>query len=86
MAAVEEHDDQQKTDGDDHREPLLRVLQTFKFAGPRDAIADRQLDILGNELLRFVDRTGKVAVANAELHRNVALSGFVINVRGPGIE
>ena len=71
---VEQNHDQQQADRNDHFKALFCPLQVFELAGPDDAVAYRQLHILGDALLRFGNRAAKIAVADAELHRNVALS------------
>ena len=51
-----------------------------------DAIADRQLDVLGDALLRLGDGAAEIAAAHAEFDRNEALVALVIDVGGAGIE
>ena len=72
--------------GNDHFEPRFGLLQVLELAGPDDAIANRQLHVLGDALLRFGDRTAKIAAADAEFDRDVALSCLVIDIGGAGIE
>ena len=64
----------------------LRLLQPLELAGPLDAVAGRQLDVLGDALLRFRDGAGEVAAAHAELDRHEALVALAKDVGGAGVE
>ena len=79
---IEQQQDQR--DGDRHgdRQPLQRVLEVAELADPFDAIAARDLDLLGHPLLGFEDGAAEVAAAHAELHRDVALLLLAVDVVG----
>src|SRR5262249_7062340 len=70
----------------DQPKPRLGIFKVLKLAGPNQAIAARQLDVLRDPSLRLGDRAAEIAIAHAELHRNVALALLVIDIRGAGIE
>jgi hypothetical protein len=84
--AVEQNHDQQKADRDDHFKAGLRPLEVFELAGPNDAIANRQLYVFADALLRFGNRATKIAIAHTELHGNIAFSRLVIDEGGASIE
>src|SRR6202020_162261 len=83
---VEQHHDQDKGNGQNNREPLLGLLQRIDLSRPIDAIAGWQLHIAVDALLRFLDRTGKIAASDAELDRHKALVFLAKDVRGAGVE
>ena len=84
--AVEQHEDQQQADRHDDRQARLGLLQLLELAGPVDAIAGRQLHVLGDARLRLGDRAAEIAAADAEFDRDEALVALVIDVGGAGIE
>ena len=84
--AVQQHQDQHQADRARRPPAVLGALQVLEFAGPDEAIAGRQFDVLGDPLLRFRDGAAKVAAAHAELDREKALVAFVVDVGGAGIE
>src|SRR5262249_7032857 len=78
--------DETERDRHDHLQAPDRILQIAEFADPLQPRSRRQLYLLGNLLLRLLDRAAEVTVAHAELDGQVALLSFAIDVRRPGDE
>src|SRR5262249_7721620 len=76
---VQQYANEQDRQGDDHLEPRDCVLQVAKLAGPFQSVAWRQLHLLGNLALGVDHGAAKIAAANAELDRDVALLLFAID-------
>jgi hypothetical protein len=64
----------------------LGLLQRFELARVLDAVALGQFDLGGHALLQFGDGAAQVALAHAELDRDVALVALVVDVGGTGVE
>src|SRR5208283_3776828 len=78
--------DHQQTDRDNDRQTRLGLLQFLELAGPDDAVANGELDVMCDPLLRLGYGAAQIATAYAELYRDEALAAFVIDVRSAGIE
>src|SRR5215831_15472884 len=83
---IEQYQDQDQAQGNDDGEALLCLLQGFELAGPFDAIAVRQSNVVGNARLSFGNRTAEIPITDAEFHGDEALVALVINVGCAGIE
>src|SRR5262249_28955635 len=76
----EQESDEGERDGHDDLEPADRILQVAELAHPFDPRARRQLHLLGDLALRLLNRASEIAVADAELDRQVALLAFAVDV------
>ena len=84
--AVEQPEDQHKADRHDDLQALLGLLQVAELAGPNQPVAGRQLDVLGDALLRLGHGAAEVAAAHAEFDGDEALHALVVNPRRAGIQ
>src|SRR5262249_50099179 len=82
----EQESDQSKRDRHYDLEPADRILQVAELAHPFDPRARRQLHLLGDLALRLIDGAAEIAVAYAELDRQVALLAFAVDVGRAGDE
>src|SRR5262249_56108039 len=82
----EQESDQSKRDRHYDLEPADRILQIAELAHPFDPRARRQLHLLGDLALRLLDGAAEIAVAYAELDRQVALLAFAVDVGRAGDE
>src|SRR5207244_8702104 len=73
---------------DRHHDPQScdRILQIAEFADPFQPRAGRQFHLPGDLALRLLDGAAEIAVAYAELDRQVALLAFAVDVGRAGDE
>ena len=64
--------------------PRDRVLQIAELADPFEPRARRQRHLLGDLALRLLDRAAEIAVAHAELDRQIAFLPFAVDIGGAG--
>ena len=86
--SVEQRQDQQQTDRHNiDREPRLGLLQLVKLSGPDNAITRRQMDIFCNpRASASATVPPRIALAHAELDRDVAFVALAVDIRCSGIE
>src|SRR5262249_56106542 len=78
----EQERDQSKRDRHYDLESPDRILQIAEFAHPFDPRARWQLHLLSDLALRLLDRAAKIAVAYAELDRQVTPLAFPVGGGG----
>ena len=80
---IQQDENQAQRQRNDPHQAGLGILHFLELAGPDGAI--RGLEQVLRLLPRLIDRTGQVAAANAELHRDQAFCLFAVDHRGAGL-